>query len=93
MLTSSSQKSLWGKWLGTNVDCYTILKKQTLPEHPWLAWFIIRSETKQKHLQDLWYQIQKEMYQNAEISPYIALKVCNILFLIFIVIVKEINTL
>lgn len=84
LLTSSPQTSFWGKLLGTNVDCYTILKKQTLPDHPWLAWFVIRSETKQKHLQDLWYQVQKETYQNAELSPSIALKVCYILFLFFI---------
>ncbi|KAG8195033.1 hypothetical protein JTE90_029615 [Oedothorax gibbosus] len=71
---NSKSTSYWGKLFSPNVDCYTILKKQTLPEFPWLAWFIIRSETKQKHMQDLWYQVQKEMNLNTDISPIIALK-------------------
>ncbi|KAF8791257.1 Ectopic P granules protein 5 like protein [Argiope bruennichi] len=78
--SSNSQTTIWSKFFGSNTESYTILRKQTLPDYPWLAWFILKSETRQKQTQDLWYQIQKEIARDCDITPLAALKkACNFL--------------
>ncbi|GBM18121.1 Ectopic P granules protein 5 [Araneus ventricosus] len=78
--SSNSQSTIWSKFFGSNTESYTILRKQTLPDYPWLAWFVLKSETRQKQTQDLWYQIQKEIARDSDITPLAALKkACNFL--------------
>ncbi|GFU39340.1 ectopic P granules protein 5 homolog [Nephila pilipes] len=78
LISTTVQPSVWNKFFGSNTESYTILRKQTLPDYPCLAWFILRSETKQKQTQDLWFQIQKEIAKDMDITPIAALKkVCN----------------
>ncbi|GFY71712.1 ectopic P granules protein 5 homolog [Trichonephila inaurata madagascariensis] len=75
LLTSPAiQSSVWNKFFGSNTESYTILRRLTLPDYPWLAWFVLRSETKQKQTQDLWFQIQKEIAKDTEMTPVAALK-------------------
>ncbi|XP_035218125.1 ectopic P granules protein 5 homolog [Stegodyphus dumicola] len=76
LLTSnvSPQPSIWNKLFGSsNVEC-SLLNKLTLPEYPWLAWYVILAESKQKQSEELWNLIQEEMVKEPDMSPTTALK-------------------
>ncbi|CAL1278001.1 unnamed protein product [Larinioides sclopetarius] len=72
--SSNTQSTIWNKIFGSNTESYTILRKQTIPDYPWLAWIVLKSEMRQKQTQDLWFQIQKEIARDNDITPPAALK-------------------
>lgn len=78
LYSNSAQKSskpFWRRIFTSNSSMNAILKRNTIPEYPWLAFFILSSEMKQKNIQVLWYKMQGEMVKQNDASPCSCLKV------------------
>lgn len=71
----SSQLPLWNRLFYSNSSVYAILNRHTISEYPWLSWYVLFSEMKQKNVQALWLKVQKEMSRQSNGSPAICLKV------------------